>query len=46
MLKVPSELVPPLLELAARAMVKYKVPFWHGSIPRHLEGMYVTCGKI
>ena len=39
--KYPSQTFPPLLELAARAVVNMKVPITHGSIPHHLEGMSV-----
>ena len=40
MFRFPSEFVPPLLELAARAVVRWKLPIRHGSIPRHLEGTH------
>ena len=36
--KFPSESIPPLLELAARAVVKWELPITPGSIPQHLEG--------
>lgn len=38
MTRSPSEIIPPLIEVAARCVVKHKVPIQQGCIPQHLEG--------